>query len=55
VFGLVRNGSSADAIADYLGQITSETMGLSGKARQHDLKVAAILINWKQALDEEFS
>lgn len=55
VFGLLMKGENREKIGDYLGQVTSDTMGLTGKARDHDLMVADILINWKAALDEKFS
>ena len=52
---LVRAGSIAEAIADHLGKVADEAMGLSGKARAHGLIVASILIDWKEAIDKKFS
>jgi hypothetical protein len=46
VLRLLNEGASVDTIADYLGEITSERMGL-GVNRERDLDVAEILINWK--------
>ncbi len=54
VFALLRDGGSAKSIADYLGKITRETMGLSGNAK-NDLDTATILINCKEAVDEKFA
>jgi hypothetical protein len=54
VFRLLRDGRSAESIADYLGEITRETMGLSGNAK-NDLGAAVILIDWKEAVDEKFA
>jgi hypothetical protein len=54
VFRMLREGQSAESIAGYLGKVTTETMGLSGKA-EADLSAAAILISWKEAIDEKFS
>ena len=55
VFRLLREGASREVIANYLNQVATETIGLTGKAKDHDLKVADILIDWKAALDEKFA
>jgi hypothetical protein len=52
VFSLVRNGENEQVIADYLALTTTENMGLSMNL-QHDLEVARILIDWKEAIDEK--
>lgn len=54
VFGLLCNGASEESIADYLSEVSTDRMGLSSNA-QHDLKVASILIDWKDAINERFA
>lgn len=54
VFGMLRNNASEQAIADYLGNIIAERMGLSANV-QHDLEVAKILADWKDAIHEKFA
>lgn len=51
VFGLLKNNESVDGIAHYLGQVTSLSMGLEIN-REHDLKVAHTLIDWRESLSE---
>ena len=46
---LLKNESSANDIADYLGWITSVRMGL-GKNRVRDMDIAETLIRWKANL-----
>jgi hypothetical protein len=53
VFQLLKKGSDEKAIAEYLGKIVTESMGLSENT-QHDLKIAEILLNWKEALSEKY-
>lgn len=53
VFQLLREGRSAASIADYLGKLTTGSMGLSKNAK-NDLEVARVLISWKEAVDEKF-
>jgi hypothetical protein len=53
VFGRLRNGESSQTIAAYLGEVTTNLMGLSANAK-HDLMVAEILIDWKDAIHEKF-
>jgi hypothetical protein len=54
VFGLLRGGATSESISSYLSRVATETMGLSGNTT-HDLKVAIILIDWKEAVDEKFA
>ena len=49
VFRLLKEDAKVEAIADYLGKITLEHMGL-GVNRQRDVEVAEILVNWKANL-----
>ena len=51
VFRRLRGGESSQSIAAYLNGVTTNLMGLSANA-QHDLKVAEILIDWKNAIHE---
>jgi hypothetical protein len=46
---LLKKESSLDEIADCLGWITSERMGL-GTNRARDLDIAEILVGWKENL-----
>jgi len=52
VFGLLRNGGDEEAIASYLGKVVSERMGLSINA-EHDKKIARLLLDWKEFLDDQ--
>ncbi len=54
VFGLLCGGADEQTIADYLSNVTSERMGLSANPK-HDLEVANILIDWKNAINEELA
>ena len=54
VFSLLHSGANEQAIAAYLGKVTTDNMGLSANA-QHDLDVADILISWKDAINEKFA
>jgi hypothetical protein len=49
VFSMLRNGPDKRAIAAYLGKVSTDSMGLSANAK-HDLRVAQILIDWKEAI-----
>lgn len=52
VFKLVREGKTEDAIANYLGMITTERMGMSLR-KEHDLEVAQLLLNWQSIVQEK--
>jgi hypothetical protein len=54
VFDLVKESSSAGQIADYLFQVATERMGLNGN-RAHDIRVAEVLLDWKQVIFEKHS
>ena len=54
VFELLCQGAAPESIASYLGKMTTESMGLSVNAK-HDLRVAGLLIDWKEAIDEKFA
>lgn len=47
VYDLVKNDGEAAAIALYLTEVAVERMGLSQNL-EHDLKVARLLIRWKE-------
>ena len=49
VFELVRKNQSEEKIASYLGMIASERMGLPVR-KEHDLKVAQLLLNWQSVI-----
>lgn len=53
-FGLLRDGASAEAIANFLGQVAAERMGLPSRPA-HDLATANVLLEWKGAIDEKFA
>lgn len=52
VFDLVRNGSQASDIANYLSRITTERMGLS-ESLEHDLKIAHLLLEWRTVIHDQ--
>ena len=54
IFGLVHQGTDAEAIAKHLSQITTERMGLA-ENYSHDLEVAQTLIEWRSAVSEKFA
>ncbi len=54
VFGILRDGASAEAIASYLGQVLTERMGLSS-VPAHDLELANVLLEWKGIIDARFA
>jgi hypothetical protein len=47
VFSLLKAGVNENDIADYLGGITADRMGM-GTNRKRDLEVAEILICWRE-------
>ena len=49
VFALLKNGASKDAIASYLTQITTESIGLNPNPSRA-AEVSSILVNWKEVL-----
>ena len=51
VFGMVKDGLNEQAIADSLGRIATDGMGLSARPEQ-DLEVARLLLRWKKVLDD---
>ena len=54
VFDLLKKNANAEQIADYLFQVSTQRMGLSGN-REHDLEVAGVLLNWRQLISEKHS
>lgn len=52
VFGLLKANASAEQIAEYLYQVSTERMGLMGN-KLHDLKVAELLLEWKEVILEK--
>lgn len=50
VYALLKNDGDANSIADYLFQVATEQMGLTGN-REHDLKSAQALLEWKTFFD----
>jgi hypothetical protein len=52
IFSLVRDGGDEQVIASVLGAITTESMGLTANT-SHDLKVARILIDWRDLIREK--
>lgn len=52
VFGLLRSGSDVYVIERCLTQVTTELMGLTENS-EHDLEVAHVLMEWKEAIREQ--
>lgn len=50
VYALLKNDGDANSIANYLFQVATENMGLTGN-REHDLKSARVLMEWKTLFD----
>lgn len=53
VFKLVRENCSEAAIADYLGAVATDRMGLSSR-KQRDFEVARLLLKWQRVIGEQF-
>lgn len=51
VFSLLKAGAGADEIADYLTEISTQSMGL-GSNRERDRHTAALLLEWKATIFE---
>ena len=49
VYSLVKDGRDPDTIAEYLTEVAVDAMGLSPDS-EHDLKVAAILVRWREVI-----
>ena len=54
VFGLLKANANTEKIADYLYKISTEQMGLNGN-REHDLRIAEVLLDWKRVILEKHS
>jgi hypothetical protein len=54
VFSLLCQGGNPKSIAAYLGKVATGSMGLPANT-ERDLKVANILVDWKEAIDEQFA
>jgi hypothetical protein len=52
VYGLLKAGASAQKIAAYLTDIATQRMGLSPN-HAHDLKIAELLLRWREVVDEK--
>lgn len=52
VFGMLKNGSAEDELAEYLGGVATNRMGLSARP-DHDRAMARHLLNWKAALSDQ--
>jgi hypothetical protein len=52
VFGMLREDSDSSTIAKYLSEVSVGAMGLRS-APEHDLKVAKILIAWRDVIREQ--
>jgi hypothetical protein len=51
VFGMLRSGSNEDELAEYLGDVATNRMGLSARP-DHDRVIARQLVNWRTALSK---
>jgi hypothetical protein len=54
VFSLLNSAASEDQIANYLGQVRTERMGLAPRP-DYDKRIANLLIDWKNDISERFS
>ena len=54
VFSLLKKKTSQEKIANYLSQIVTDNMGLTGN-NQHDKNIARILINWMEFFEEDLN
>jgi hypothetical protein len=52
VFGMLREDADSSAIAKYLSEVSVDAMGLRS-APEHDVKVAEILIGWREVIREQ--
>ncbi|MDM0067065.1 hypothetical protein [Variovorax sp. J31P207] len=52
IFGMLKNGSVEDELAEYLSGVATNRMGLSARP-DHDRAIARHLLNWKAALSEQ--
>lgn len=52
VFGLLKKNANAEQIAEYLFQVATERMGLNGN-KQHDMRIAELLLDWKDTILEK--
>ncbi len=51
VFGMLKNGSIEDELAEYLGDVATTRMGISARP-DHDRAIARLLLAWKAAIGE---
>lgn len=52
VFGMIKNGSNEEEIADFLGSIVVERMGLAARP-DHDRSIARHLLDWRAATSKQ--
>ena len=53
VFGMLVNGSSGEAISEYLNRVVTENIGLSAQTERSE-RAATVLLRWKQTLREQY-
>jgi hypothetical protein len=49
VFSMLKQGCNEEKIADYLGKVTSLSMGM-GTNKERDLQIGRILVDWRDAI-----
>jgi hypothetical protein len=50
VFDLLKRGASASELAEYLGKVEEERMGVGGDATARVLRVAEVLVAWREQI-----
>ena len=53
-FGLLKKGATQEAIAEYLGKVTTVRMGLTASP-ENDLNSAGLLCEWRKVINEKFA
>jgi len=53
-FGLLKDGATQEAIAEYLGRVSTERMGLTANP-ENDTNTAGLLCEWREVINEKFA
>jgi hypothetical protein len=54
VFSMIKRGVGEAELADHLGKITTELMGLERRPA-HDGEIARLLLEWQRTISEKFA
>lgn len=54
VFSLLKDGATQEAVAEYLGRVSTQRMGLTANP-ENDTNAAGLLCEWREVINEKFA